>query len=110
MKFIPYGNIKTNNLSLLLVTARLMAVFGLIIVLFLAFIIFYVNYSQYPMHSFRIATNPLVIYFYIIVTGFAVMLISGLAAAVVSCEYKYTQSQDFHQEQPGNWYHVIQWK
>ncbi len=106
MKLLPYSNIKSDNLKILLFTSRALSVLSYMV--FIASIIFVIfalltgtiNYTlDGEMSGISVSTEtaygPAIMILMIgTVIGFCLSMLSGFCAAVVSCEYKYTKTNE----------------
>lgn len=106
MKFYPYSKIKTENLSTLLFTARFLGVLGYLFSLFTV-LLWVSSFFLGPRTFAGDPNGPIIsatwsgargIAWYLslgtISSALFFFVVSGLCAAVVSCEYKYTQVQN----------------
>ncbi len=105
MKLYPYSRIKTHNLKTLLLVSRIMGAIGYLVILVvigMEILIFFTG----PQTIYGLAGNPIISMpapthggillltsLASIATAFSFFIISGLCAAVVSFEYKYTKEQ-----------------
>lgn len=103
MKLYPYSRIKTKNLSILLFTARFLGILGYAFSL-LTLLLWVASIFLGPRTISGDPDSPLISVTWNGARGMAWFLslgtissallffaVSGLCAAVVSCEYKYTQ-------------------
>ena len=102
MKLYPYTNIQTKNLKSLLISARFLALlsyilfFGAIIIGVYGTLIdqpktFNMGGSMQGTLSAPATTGPAILAaIWGVVSSISILAFSGLCAAVVSCEYKYT--------------------
>ncbi len=91
MKLYPFSQVTSKNLKLLLLAARLLA--SSAILLFVAIVVFAIYFSFVtPQTIMETVLKQGVISnsFFAFITAAILLVISGLSAAVVSCEYKYT--------------------
>ncbi|TMP39902.1 hypothetical protein CWB96_13435 [Pseudoalteromonas citrea] len=105
MKLYPYTNIKTQNLKPLLISARVLGFlsyilfFGAIILVIFGWLIdqpqtFNIGEVQATM-SYPSTTGPAILAaISSLASSVCILALSGLCAAVVSCEYKYTKAVD----------------
>ena len=106
MKLYPYSTIQTEKLKLLLISARVLGLlsfvlfFGAIVVGVLGFLMdqpttFDMGGGMTGTLSAPGTTAPaLFAAIWGIVSSICILAFSGLCAAVVSCEYKYTSASD----------------
>lgn len=91
MKLYPFSQITSKNLKLLLLTARLLA--SSAIVLFVATVVFAIYFffvTPQTIMETVLKQGFLSYSVFASITAVILLVISGLSAAVVSCEYKYT--------------------
>lgn len=103
MKLYPYTNIQTKNLKPLLLSARVLGLLSYVLFFFALFIGIYGVLIDQPK-AFDVAgfqgtmsapgtTGPALIgAIWGLVSSVCVLAFSGLCAAVVSCEHKFTSS------------------
>jgi hypothetical protein len=105
MKLYPYSRIKTENLQTLLLVTRVLGVFGyLLIIVSIGLLISTLFMGSETTikelgHNFtqKITTRDntdiaLLGSLWSIVSSISLLVLSGLLAVVVSCEYKYTNA------------------
>ncbi|MDV6315331.1 hypothetical protein [Idiomarina sp. HP20-50] len=106
MKFYPYSNLKSENLKPLLLATRLICISSYL--LFLVTILLIIAIPFLGSESITKDLGGATMSFttpdrsgvaiagslWSIVSAFSLLAFSGLCAAVVSCEYKYTKSGD----------------
>jgi hypothetical protein len=88
MKLYPYGQIKTQNLGLLLLTARVLALLGM---LFTVLLVFYGVVGS-PIAGTYYGVNTYLLMFKGVLLSLGLIAASGLLAAVVSLEYEKTKN------------------
>ena len=100
MKLYPYSKIKTKNLSGLLLLSRVLGVISYVLAITTVFIGLYLTFggpggttelgNGTTMTISRNSGPAIMISVWGIVYSVCILAFSGLCAAVVSCEYKYT--------------------
>ena len=91
MKLYPFSQVTSKNLKLLLLAARLLA--SSAILLFVATVVFAIYFSFLTPQTIMetvLKQGFLSYSVFAFITAAILLVISGLSAAVVSCEYKYT--------------------
>ena len=101
MKLYPYSRIRTENLKSLLIVSRVIAVIGYILLIISVCIGLYTLFassggpvdigSGVKIIEPGISPSVILISIWGIVSSLLVLAFSGLCAAVVSCEYKFTR-------------------
>ena len=93
MKLYPYSNLTSKNLKLFLLTARLLALLGIILIILGAIFLLSslfgsdsLNFSITKAYSSKLA--PILLKW-----GFVSLFFSGISAAIVSIEYEYTNDR-----------------
>jgi hypothetical protein len=100
MKLYPYSNLKSDNLGVLLFSARALAILGIIVLIsgVLIAIAGITSGGTQSLGNGMTMTTPSMIgpgligLVWGIVSGIALLAFSGVCGAIVSCEYKYTTS------------------
>jgi len=100
MKFYPYSKIETSNLKSLLVVARLLGALSyilIVIAILITIVGFLTSFSQpIELEGGITATMPnlaggaVVMGLWVLVSSLFLLAFSGICAAVVSCENKFT--------------------
>jgi hypothetical protein len=105
MRLYPYSNIQTNNLKPLLISARILGLLSYL--LFIGALVVGLigllgnSPTTYELSGGIQATWPaqntagpaIILALWSAVSSLCILAFSGLCAAVVSCEYKYTSSE-----------------
>lgn len=104
MKLYPYSKIKTENLKGLLIASRILGVLSYILLIVTIFIGIYGVFSGFggtrDLGNGMTMTVPnnsgpaIMVSIWGIVSSVCVLAFSGLCAAVVSCEYKFTKTSE----------------
>jgi hypothetical protein len=100
MKLYPYSKIKTKNLSGLLIVSRALGVISYVLAISTVFIGLYLTFggpggttefgNGATMTISRSSGPAIMISVWGIVSSVCILAFSGLCAAVVSCEHKFT--------------------
>ncbi|MCQ8877088.1 hypothetical protein NQT69_03420 [Pseudoalteromonas shioyasakiensis] len=104
MKFYPYSKIKTKNLSSLLFVSRALGVISYVLAISSVLIGLFLTFAGpggttelangATMTISRSSGPAIMISVWGIVSSFCILAFSGLCAAVVSCEHKFTTVVD----------------